>query len=312
MAANALSLRVRVGNVEWPTPVGLASGTCGYGEELHGMIDWSAVGAVFTKGLSLKPRSGHPPPRICETPSGMLNAIGIENIGVEAFVRDKLPFLRQIKERHGSAVIANLYGTTAEEYAELAARLDQVEGVDGVEVNLSCPNVKEGGIEFGRNASGCTRVTAAVRAATKKLVVVKLSPASAIAEVARACADAGADALATGNTMPAMAIDIERRTSRLSAGVGGLSGPALRPIAVRMTYEAARAVTLPIIGAGGVASGEDAVEFLLAGACAVQVGTATFANPNAVGAVRDGLLSYLQRHNLASVRDVVGALRRDA
>ncbi|MBI3178827.1 MAG: dihydroorotate dehydrogenase, partial [Deltaproteobacteria bacterium] len=184
MAAETVDLRVRIGSSEWPTPIALASGTCGYGEELDGMIDWSAVGAIFTKGLSMEPRTGHPPPRIFETPSGMLNAIGLENVGVEAFIRDKMPFLRTWRAKHGGLVIANLFGTSIDEYAALAARLDTVDGVDGVEVNLSCPNVKEGGIEFGRTPAGCLRATRAVRDATRKLLVVKLTPAAPIGEVA--------------------------------------------------------------------------------------------------------------------------------
>jgi dihydroorotate dehydrogenase (NAD+) catalytic subunit len=295
-----------VGPLTWPTPVSLASGTCGWGQELDGLVDWSAVGAIFTKGLSLLPRTGHPPPRIWETDSGMLNAIGLENVGFEAFVADKMPFLRRYRAMHGGKVIVNLFGTTLEEYRELAERLDGVEGVDGVEINLSCPNVKAGGIEFGRTPEGCLKVTEAVRRASRKFVSVKLSPASSVVDVARASADGGADALCVGNTMPSMALDIERRVSRLSAGVGGLSGPALRPIMVRATYQIAQAVKIPIVGIGGVMNGTDAVEFMLAGAVAVQVGTATFADPNAAGAVRDGLVAYLERHQEPSAEAIVG------
>ena len=302
-------LRVQVGPLEWPTPIALASGTCGWGRELEGLVDWSAVGAIFTKGLSLKPRSGHPPPRIWETESGMLNAIGLENVGLDAFVADKMQFLRPWRDRHGGKVIVNLFGTTVEEYRELAERLDAVDGVDGVEVNLSCPNVKAGGIEFGRTPEGCSRVTEAVRRVTRKLVAVKLSPASLVLDVARASVDAGADALVMGNTMPSMAIDIERRTSRLSAGVGGLSGPALRPIAVRLTYQLAQTLKVPVIGVGGIMTGDHAVEFMLAGACAVQVGTATFADPNAAALVRDGMCRYLERHREPRAAALTGALR---
>jgi dihydroorotate dehydrogenase (NAD+) catalytic subunit len=302
------NLRVKLGDLEWPTPVALASGTCGYGEELEGLIDWSAVGAIFTKGISLEPRRGHPPPRIWETASGMLNAIGLENVGIEVFLRDKMPFLRDWRTRYGGRVIVNLYATSADDYRELARRFDEVDGVDGLEVNLSCPNVKEGGITFGATPEGCALATAAVREATRKWVAVKLSPASPIAAVARASRDAGADALSTGNTMPAMAIDIEKRTPRISAGTGGLSGPALRPVNLRMTYEAARAVELPLVGSGGVTCGADAVEYLLAGASAVQVGTATFSDPNAAGVVRDGLIRYLEEQGETSVQDLVGGL----
>lgn len=305
MTAN---LGVKIGSLAWPTPVGLASGTCGWGEELDGLLDWSAVGAIFTKGLSLEPRQGHPPPRIWETPSGMLNAIGLENPGFDAFARDKMPFLRRFRRMHGGKVIVNLFGTTPDEYSELAAKLDGVDGVDGVEINLSCPNVKAGGIEFGRTGAGCELVTRAVRQATSKLVVVKISPASPVADVVKASEAAGADAVSTGNTMPAMAIDIERRVPRISAGAGGMSGPALRPVAVRLTFEARKHTRLPVIGIGGIATGEDAVEFMLAGASAVQVGTAIFRNPDAARVVCDGVRSYLQRQGETAVSDIVGTL----
>jgi dihydroorotate dehydrogenase (NAD+) catalytic subunit len=286
----------------------LASGTCGWGEELDGLVDWSAIGAIFTKGLSLEPRNGHPPPRIWETPSGMLNAIGLENPGFDAFVRDKLPFLRRYRDMHGGRVIVNLFGTTPEEYRELAERLDGVDGVDGVEINLSCPNVKAGGIEFGRTGQGCELVTRVVREATKKFVAVKISPVSPIAEVVAASEAAGADAISTGNTMPAMAIDIDKRVPRISAGVGGLSGPALRPIAVRLTFEARKHTALPLIGVGGIATGDDAVEFMLAGASAVQVGTAIFANPDAARVVCDDLVRYLERNDERAISEIVGTL----
>lgn len=263
-----------VGSLTWPTALSLASGTCGWGEELEGLIDWGSVGAIFTKGLSLLPRTGHPAPRIWETPSGMLNAIGLENVGYEAFVRDKMPFLRRYRALHGGRVIVNLFGTTLEEYRDLAKLLDAVDGVDGVEINLSCPNVKAGGIEFGRNPESCGAVTQAVRAVTQKFVAVKLSPAGPVLELGAASAAAGADAVCMGNTMPAMAIDIERRRSQLSAGAGGLSGPALRPITLRWTYLLARGLDIPVIGCGGVAEAKDALEYLIAGAAAVQVGTA--------------------------------------
>lgn len=301
-------LHAPVGRARWPTPIGLASGTCGYGSELDGLVDWSAVGAIFTKGLSLEPRQGHPPPRIWETPSGMLNAIGLENVGIEAFMREKMPFLRSYRERFGGLVLVNLFGTSLEQYRELAERLDAVDGVDGVEVNLSCPNVKAGGLEFGRTAEGCAGVTMAVRRATRKLVYVKLSPAGPVVDVGKAAAQAGADVLCMGNTMPAMAIDAERRRAQLSAVVGGMSGPALKPITLRMTYELARATNVPIVGVGGVACARDVIEYLLAGASAVQVGTATFANPNCAGQIRDELVAYLREGGLSNVTDLVGGL----
>ena len=301
-------LRVDVGSLNWPTPIALASGTCGYGLELDGLIDWSAVGAIFTKGLSLQPRVGNAPPRIWETSSGMLNAIGLENVGVEVFLREKMPFLREWRGLHGGKVIVNLYATSVDDYIELTRRLDETDGVDGVEVNLSCPNVGAGGIEFGRTAEGCARVTEAVRAATQKFMAVKLTPASDVAVVGKAAESAGADALSVINTMPAMAIDIHKRIPRLSRGSGGLSGPALKPIAVRMVYEVSRVVNIPVIGIGGVSCGDDAVEFLLAGARAVQVGTATFSDPNAAGVVRDGVAAYLQDAGESDVNAIVGGV----
>ena len=304
-------LSVMMKGERWLTPIGLASGTCGYGDQLDGLIDWSAVGAIYTKGLSLEPRVGNAPPRIWETPSGMLNAIGLENVGIEGFIRDKMPWLAEWRSRHGGRVIANLFGTAIDDYATLAERLDAVDGIDGVEINLSCPNVSAGGIEFGRTPQGCERVTVAVRARTKKLVTVKLTPAVPVADIARAAEAAGADALSIANTMPAMAIDIERRVPRLSRGSGGLSGPALRPIAVRMTWEAAQAVKIPIIGIGGIACGEDAAEFILAGATALQIGTATFADPNAAGRVRDELVEWMERQGATSLDELVGAVSFD-
>ena len=305
-------LSVNVGPLTWPTPISLASGTCGYGEELDGLIDWSSVGAIFTKGLSLKPRLGHLPPRIWETQSGMMNAIGLENVGVDAFEEHKMPFLRRYREMHGGKVIANLYATSMEEYIELTERIDAIEGVDGVEVNLSCPNVKAGGIVFGQTAQGCASITAAVRKVTQKFVAVKLSPASPVTEIGKAAEGEGADALSVINTMPALAIDIEKRVPRLSRGSGGLSGPSLRPIAVKMVHDVSQAVNIPVIGIGGVGSAEDTVEFLLAGASAVQIGTALFSEPNAAGLSRDGLAGYLERHQESSVQDIIGALSMPA
>ncbi len=309
---SSIDLTTRVGPSVWPTPVALASGTCGYGAELDGLIDWSAVGAIFTKGLSLEPRRGNPPPRIWETPSGMLNAIGLENVGLTAFRRDKMPWLREWRGRFGGRVIANLYAVSIAEYVELTERLNQVEGIDGFEVNLSCPNVAAGGVLFGRDPVACGKVTAAVRRITDKLVTIKLTPASVVADIARACADAGADALSVTNTIPALAIDVEHRVPRLSNGIGGLSGPALRPIALRMVHEARQSVDLPIIGIGGITTGEEAAEFMLAGASAVQVGTATFSDPNAAGSVRDGLVAYLERQHETAARDIVGTLKMES
>jgi dihydroorotate dehydrogenase (NAD+) catalytic subunit len=298
--------RVQIGPLIWPTPISLASGTCGWGEELEGLVDWRAVGAIFTKGLSLQPRAGHPPPRIWETASGMLNAIGLENPGLDGFVRDKLPFLRRFRQLHGGAVVVNLFGTQAAEYAQLAGHLDALEGVDGVEINLSCPNVEAGGLEFGRSPAAVYEVTAAVRRATTKFIAVKLSPASPVLELAEASRRAGADALCMGNTMPGMSLDVQRRCSRLAAGSGGLSGPALRPINLRWVSQLFAAGSLPIIGIGGIGCGNDAAEYVLAGASAVQVGTASFAQPNAAADIFAELVTYLKAQP-ESLTELVGA-----
>ena len=301
-------LSIQVGSHLWPTPISLASGTCGYGEKLEGLIDWSALGAIFTKGISLEPRLGHLPPRIWETESGMLNAIGLENVGLAAFDQTKMPFLRKYREMHGGKVFVNLYATSLGDYVELTEKVCAIDGVDGVEVNLSCPNVKAGGIVFGQSAEGCATITKALRKVTDKFMTVKLSPASPIIEISQAAEAEGADALSLINTMPALSIDIHKRIPRLSRGSGGLSGPALRPIAVKMVHDVSQVVSIPIIGIGGVATGSDAVEFLLAGAHAVQVGTASFREPNAAGITRDGLAEYLEGCEESNVSEIIGTL----
>ncbi len=308
-------LSVRIGRATWPTPIGLASGTCGYGKELEKRfeIDWKAVGAIFTKGLSLEPRRGNPPEwlgtlpgRMTEIESAAINAIGLENVGIDAFVRDKAPYLAEWRKLHGGRVFVNILGKQAEEYADLAARLDELDAIDGVELNLSCPNVSSGGIEFGRSAAGCAAVTERVRRATGKLVIVKLSPLADAAEIARAAEGAGADALSIANTMPVTLIDPEADPGGKRCAHGGLSGPALRPIAVGMTFRARCATRLPIIGVGGIGCARDALEFILAGASAIQVGTALFSNPNVAADIRDGLLAYLEAHGHDSVASIVG------
>ncbi|MFQ5352610.1 MAG: dihydroorotate dehydrogenase [Candidatus Binatia bacterium] len=309
-------LSVTIGSISWPSPIGLASGTCGYGEELERRveaIDWSAVGAIFTKGISLEPRAGNPPDwakapagRITEIEYGAVNSIGLANVGIDAFVSDKMPFLRRWRKRFGGKVIVNIFGETVEEYATLARVLDETEGVDGVEINLSCPNVSSGGIEFGQTAEGCARVTEAVRRATTKFVVAKLSPLCAIVEVAPATENAGADALSIANTLPVLLVDVESHDATPPLQRGGLSGPALRPIAVRMTYEARKASCLPVIGIGGIACARDALEFILAGATAVQIGTALFADPDVAASVRTGIEQYLEAHQESSLAAIVG------
>ncbi len=286
-------------------PVLCASGTCGYGEELHRLFDVGRLGGIVSKGITLRPRSGNPPPRIWETPAGMLNAIGLQNPGVEAVLERYAP----LWARWDTAVLVNINGETLDEYVALAARLDGVEGVDGIELNLSCPNVRAGGMHFGTDPKMVAAVTRAVRAATTLPLVVKLSPnVTEIVPLAEAAVAAGADALSLINTLLGMAIDVERRRPALAFGTGGLSGPAIRPVAVRMVYQVAKAdLGVPIVGIGGITSARDALEFLMAGASAVQVGTATFRNPWAPLEVLEGLVVWMEREGVRRLEEVVGA-----
>jgi dihydroorotate dehydrogenase (NAD+) catalytic subunit len=299
--------RLRIGSLTLRNPVLTASGTCGYGLELARYFDIAILGGICTKGLSLEPRAGNKPPRVCETPAGMLNAIGLANVGVEAFVRDKLPELRAA----GATVIANVLGTSPEEFAALAKRLDGVEGVRALELNLSCPNVKEGGLRLGTDPGRVREAVAAARSATKLPLVAKLSPeTSDICALARAAAEGGADALSVMNTIRGMSIDVRTRRPRLGNVMGGLSGPAIRPLAVRLVFEASRAVSIPVIGIGGVMRWEDAVEMMLAGATAVQVGTASFLDPRAALDVLQGLEAFCKEQKLG-YDDLIGAVQLD-
>ncbi len=299
-------LSTSVGALQLANPVLAASGTFGYGLELEDLCPPQALGGVVTKGLSPAPRAGAPMPRIAETPSGMLNAIGLENIGVDAFVREKLPRLREL----GVTVVVNVFGESPEDYVAVIRRCEGEEGVHGYELNVSCPNVSSGGIEFGHDPGQLTALTGLCRRATERPLWVKLSPnAPDLVATARAAADAGADALSLINTIRAMAIDPERRRPELARVFGGLSGPAVLPIALRMVYEVHRALPdTPIVGLGGIESGLDVVRFLLAGASAVQVGTATFRRPGAMVAILEELEQYCVRHGIARVSELVGAL----
>jgi dihydroorotate dehydrogenase (NAD+) catalytic subunit len=282
---NESDTSLTVGGVRLKTPVIAASGTFGYGTEVS-LCDRSALGGMVSKGIFQKPRAGTPPPRIVETPSGMLNAIGLQGPGVEALIRDYAPLWAS----WDFPVLVNINGEGVDEYAELAARLDGVPGVAGLEVNISCPNVREGGMFFGNNPISAAAVTAAVRSRTNLPVWVKLTPAvSDIAAIARACEEAGADALSAVNTFVGMSFDLNSGQPRLAFRTGGLSGPAIRPIAVYLAHQVARAVSIPVVGVGGITRAEDAMEFLLAGCRAVQVGTATFVDPNAIGKIVAGL-----------------------
>ncbi len=298
-------LTVRIGALTIANPVIAASGCFGYGVEYASAIDLSTLGGVAVKGLFLQERDGHAPPRIVETPAGMLNAIGLQGIGVHRFVGEKLPELRAL----GATVIVNICGSTLDEYVEVARVLSDAEGVAALELNISCPNIKEGGIQFGCSLGGTHDVVSAVRKATTLPLIPKLTPnVTDPSSFARAAEEAGADAISLVNTFLAMAIDIETRLPKLTNGMGGLSGPAIRPIAVRMVYECRQVVKIPIIGMGGIASAEDAIEFMIAGANAVQVGTANFTDPFIWPRVIDGITSYLQRHNIASAADLVGTV----
>jgi len=298
-------MSVEIGSLKLRNPVMTASGTFGYGEEFSQYVDLEKIGAFVTKGLSLKPRAGNPTPRIVETPGGMLNAIGLQNVGIDAFIQKKVPFLRTVT----TPAIANFFGSTPDEYAELAGRLDQIPEVAALEVNISCPNVKQGGIVFGTDPGCAASVVAACRAATKKTLIVKLSPnVTDIVEMALACEGAGADALSVINTLTGMAIDLERRRPVLANITGGLSGPAIKPIALRMVWQVARAVNVPVIGIGGIMTATDALEFLLAGATAVQVGTASFVNPGAAQEIAEGMEQWLAQRGTAAVKSLIGAL----
>jgi dihydroorotate dehydrogenase (NAD+) catalytic subunit len=300
-----MDLSVRIGALTLKNPVIAASGCFGYGVEYAGIVDLSSLGGIVVKGLFLNEREGHPAPRIVETPAGMLNAIGLQGIGVRRFVEEKLPELRARR----ATVLVNVCGTTLEEYVEVSRILSEHEGVAAIELNISCPNIKEGGIQFGCSLNGTYDVVNAVRKVTTLPVIPKLTPnVTDVASFARAAEDAGADAVSLVNTFLAMVIDVETRRPKISNIVGGLSGPAIRPIAVRMVYECRQAVKIPVIGMGGIADARDALEFIIAGAGAVQVGTANFADPCLWPRLLDGISDYLRRHDIRAVSDLVGSI----
>jgi dihydroorotate dehydrogenase (NAD+) catalytic subunit len=300
-----MDLSVQIGSLRLRNPLMAASGCYGYGVEYADAVDLSSLGAVVSKGLFLKPREGHPPERIVETPAGMLNAIGLQGIGVHRYINEKLPELRRL----GATNIINICGSTLDEYVELASILSDAEGVHALELNISCPNIKEGGITFGCSLHGTFDVVSAVKKVTHLPVIPKLTPnVTDVASIAKAAEEAGADAVSLVNTFLAMAIDVETRRPKLSNIVGGLSGPAIRPIAVRMVYECRRAVKIPVIGMGGIACANDALEFMIAGAAAVQVGTANFVDPFIWSKLVDGIEEYMQRHRMTRLADLVGSI----
>ena len=300
------NLSVEIGRLRLRNPVMTASGTFGYGEEYAPYVNLSRLGAIVVKGLSLKPRMGNPPPRIVETPCGMLNAVGLQNVGVNAFIREKLPFLTQFD----LPVIANIFGESVEEYVRVAEILSQASGVHGLEVNISCPNVKRGGIAFGANPDMAADVTRRVKASTDLPVIVKLTPnVTDIAEIAESVEAAGADAISLINTITGMSVDIERRVPHLRNITGGLSGPAIKPVALRMVWQVIQRVSVPVIGLGGIMTARDALEFLIVGARAVQVGTAHFIHPHAAIDILEGIEDYLEQHQFDDINQLIGTLK---
>ena len=283
-----------------------ASGTFGYGTEYADFMDISRLGAIIVKGTTLNPRQGNPYPRMAETPSGMLNAVGLQNKGVDYFVDHIYPEVQKI----GTAIIVNVSGSCIDDYVQTAGIINTLDAIPAIELNISCPNVKQGGMAFGVNPESAAQVVSAVRKAYDKTLIVKLSPnVTDITEIARAVEDAGADSVSLINTMLGMAIDAEKRRPILSTITGGMSGPAVKPVALRMVWQTAKAVKIPVIGLGGICSATDAIEFLLAGASAIQIGTANFIDPSISKKVIDGIADYLQRHNFSSVQDIIGALQ---
>ncbi len=299
-------MAVSLGRLKLNNPVMTASGTFGYGEEYAGYVDLNKLGAIVVKGLSFKPRLGNPPPRIMETTGGMLNAVGLQNIGVDAFIEEKMPFLRQ----YDTKVIANIYGETYDDYRKVARKLSSVKGVHALEVNISCPNVKNGGLSFGSDPKIAARVTRAVREETSLPVIVKLTPnVTDIAAIAEAVEKAGADAVSLINTLTGMSVDLKTRKPHLKNITGGLSGPAIKPVALRMVWQVVQSVSIPVIGIGGIMTAEDALEFLVLGAKAVQIGTANFVNPLVTMEVIEGMKNYLAENKIKDINDIIGTFR---
>ena len=300
-----VDMSVDLKGLKMKNPITVASGTFGFGREYEPYLDLNEIGGIMVKGLTLEPREGNPVPRVAETPMGMLNSVGLQNPGVKAFVENELPYLSQFDTQ----IIANINGNTIEEYCRMAAILSDT-SVHAIELNISCPNVKQGGVAFGVNPEMVFEVTKKVREHCSKYLIVKLSPnVRDIKEIALAAEEAKADCLSMINTLMGMAIDIEAQTPVLARGIGGLSGPAIKPVALRMVYEVGRTVKIPIIGMGGIMEAKDAIEFLLAGASAISVGTANFINPTATVGIREGIETYLERKGYTSVKDIVGAVR---
>jgi dihydroorotate dehydrogenase (NAD+) catalytic subunit len=299
-------LSVKVAGVKFSNPVLVASGTFGYGEEYDVLIDLSKLGGIITKSITLNPREGNPPPRTVETPSGMLNAIGLANVGVDRFVKEKLPFLRKI----GTRIIVNVAGSTIGEYVEVVKKLNRCKGIDMLEINISCPNVKEGGLDFGSKPQSAQACIKQIKDHTSYPIIAKLSPnVTDIVEVACAVQEAGADAVSLINTLVGMAIDVDKREPILGNITGGLSGPAIKPVALTMVWKVAKAVNLPVIGIGGISNTQDALEFFLVGACMIQVGSANFVDPQTSIKIVNGLGGYLKEKRIRKITDLVGKLK---
>ena len=302
---NMADLSVKINDLQLKNPVMTASGTFGYGLEFADFVPLEEIGGIIVKGTTLEPREGNDYPRMVETPQGMLNCVGLQNKGVDYFIKHIYPQIKDIDTN----MIVNVSGNSPETYAETAEKLDALEGIPAIEVNISCPNVKEGGMSFGVTCSGAASIVKAVRQHYHKTMIVKLSPnVTDIASIARACEDEGADSVSLINTLMGMAIDIERRRPKLSIRTGGLSGPAVKPVAVRMVNDVAKAVKIPVIGLGGISTAEDAIEFLMAGATAIQIGTANFLDPQVTIKVRDGINDWLVRHGCKSVTEIINCL----
>lgn len=298
-------LNVNINKLELKNPVMTASGTFGYGLEFNDFISIDEIGGIIVKGTTLEPRQGNDYPRMAEVPSGMLNCVGLQNKGVEYFCSNIYPQIKDINTN----MIVNVSGSTLEDYASCAARINELDNIPAIELNISCPNVKAGGMAFGVTASGAASVVKAVREVYNKTLIVKLSPnVTSVVDIAKACEDEGADSVSLINTLMGMAIDIEKRKPILSIATGGLSGPAVKPVALRMVWQVAKAVNIPVIGLGGISSATDAIEFLMAGATAIQIGTANFLDPTITIKVRDGINQWLEEHNISDVNDIIGSL----
>jgi len=300
-------LKVKLGNIELKNPLMVASGTFGYGDEMSSFIDVNKFGAIVTKSITLKERAGNKPPRIAETECGMLNSIGLANVGIHRFVKEKLPFLQKLD----TPVFVNIAGSTPDEYFEVLQILEDYDGIAGYEINLSCPNVKEGGIEFGRNATSCYNITGKLRKMTNRFMMIKLTPnITFISEAGKAAEEAGADGISAINTLVGLAVDINRQLPKLSTITGGYSGPGIKPVALAKVFELYKNINIPIIGIGGILIWQDVIEFMLVGSTAVQLGTVNFINPTAINEFPEKMINYCNNHNITSIEKLIGRIKQ--